>query len=161
MTEMLRLMVHLTHLNLRSTDFGVRFVKSLNTYGQPVVSLTTLILSSQYAHIDVDIIALERALQLLPALKVLNMQDALGGADGTMMVLKSAPESLIELNLAYNSFYDLCKDQDEALSALKLCLPKLSKFKKLTSVVISDPFNTKYSLVCDTNMPPTIVLSDE
>jgi hypothetical protein len=157
MERILASLGRITWLDFGSTNLGFSFVKALAAYGQPMVALTTLILSSQFRRIGDDIAAFTRALQLLPALKVLNMQDALQHADSVMTVLKYAPESLTDLNLANNPFYPLDKGQVAARSALELCMSELHRFEHLTSVAISYPSGTKLSLVGDGSVPPTIV----
>ncbi|NBR07904.1 MAG: hypothetical protein EBT92_19375 [Planctomycetes bacterium] len=157
MERILASLERLTWLDFDSTNLGFSFVKALEAYGQPMVALTTLIISLQYMRIDADLVAFTRALQLLPALKVLNMQNALQHADSVMTVLKYAPESLTDLNLANNPFYPLDKGQVAARSALELCMSELHRFEHLTSVAISYPFSTKLSLVGNGSVLPTIV----
>lgn len=157
MTRMLPSLARLTWLNLDSTSLGVAFVNALDAHGQPMAALTTLILSSQCVSIDGDIFALVRALQLMPALKALNMRGALRRADSVRMVLKCAPESLTEIDLAYNSFYPIHKGQAAARIELELCMVELRRFADLTSVAILDPYNTNLSLVAGVSGPPTIV----
>jgi hypothetical protein len=158
MTGMLQSLTHITWLDFSHTSLGFKFIEALDAYRQPMVTLTTLNLSSQSRYIDHNICALARALKLLPALGVLYMQSALGNPDSVMVVLKSAPKTLRKLNLAYNRFYG---SRDTAYSALGRCMRELLQFKKLTSVTISNPCYTKYSLIYDTNALPTIILSHE
>jgi Leucine-rich repeat (LRR) protein len=157
MTRMLPSLARLTWLDFDGTDLSIAFVKALNAYGHPMAALRSLILSSQCEGIDGDIVALTRALQLLPALEVLNMRSALRHTDSVMTVLKYAPETLTTLDLAYNSFYTVYKGQDAARSALELCMAELHRFTNLTSVAISDPYNTNLCLVAGGSMPLTIV----
>jgi Leucine-rich repeat (LRR) protein len=157
MERILASLGRITWLEFGSTNLGFSFVKALAAYGQPMVALTTLIISVQSKRIDDDIAAFTRALQLLPALKALNMQGALQRANSVMTVLKCAPEHLTDLNLANNPFYPLDKGQVAARSALELCMSELHRFEHLTSVAISYPSGTKLSLVGDGSVPPTIV----